>query len=474
MGAKPRWASFSLSVLVHGVAVILLMGATSIFPPEAPVNRHYQVLMLPKDAPKQNKIIWYDFHGSVPEVSPEQPFGPAKSPQGTKDPSGRTLIAQSAEPSSNKQFIWQPDRPQPIPADVPVPNQVAVQPLPPKPVLKRFSPPPSPQAPPSKPQALALVEPAPLVETPKLSLSVKTPGLDLTKSDAASLPRRPLKPFVAPVRASPETGTASSTRLPEAPPSSVAAGVAGDGLKAVIVGLEPAPGASPPGSRPGQFSRAPVEGPPSSGTSQQPGAPAVPGLIAHSNPGNPSAAPAAVPPGGSMPERRLLKDLALPTINRTMSVPLRPSSRIIPASVEARFPGRDVFTLVIPGPSLPEYNGDWILWFSERHPPDQQEQAARVLAPVPMRKYSLTGAAVATLDSPESATIQMASVIDRSGHVIGARILRGGTTGEAFRLKAIEELETWEFQPALRNGEPIEVDVVLEIPFRLLLSPPAH
>jgi hypothetical protein len=68
----------------------------------------------------------------------------------------------------------------------------------------------------------------------------------------------------------------------------------------------------------------------------------------------------------------------------------------------------------------------------------------------------------------------MASVIDRSGHVIGARILRGGTTGEAFRLKAIEELETWEFQPALRNGEPIEVDVVLEIPFRLLLSPPAH
>jgi TonB family protein len=57
-------------------------------------------------------------------------------------------------------------------------------------------------------------------------------------------------------------------------------------------------------------------------------------------------------------------------------------------------------------------------------------------------------------------------VVDPNGRVSSARILRGGTTGEAFRLRATEELQTWEFHPAMRNGEPIDVDIVVEIPFR--------
>jgi hypothetical protein len=35
----------------------------------------------------------------------------------------------------------------------------------------------------------------------------------------------------------------------------------------------------------------------------------------------------------------------------------------------------------------------------------------------------------------------------------------------------LAELQTWEFKPTLRNGEPIDVDVVLEIPFEF--RPPA-
>ena len=38
------------------------------------------------------------------------------------------------------------------------------------------------------------------------------------------------------------------------------------------------------------------------------------------------------------------------------------------------------------------------------------------------------------------------------------------------RLKAIAELENWEFKPALRNGEPIDVDIVVEIPLLLRLA----
>ena len=248
-------------------------------------------------------------------------------------------------------------------------------------------------------------------------------------------------------------------------------GVTGEGLKAVIVGLDPALGPSPPGSRPGQFSRAPNAGTPSSGTTSTAGATAVPGLLAHGAPGTPPVEPLA-PASAPIPERHLLKDLVLPSINRTMSVPLRPSSRIIPATVETRFTGRDVYTLLIPGPSLREYTGDWIIWFAERHPSD--EHSTRILAPIPVRKFYLTGPAVTPADLQESGTVQLASLIDRNGRISGTRILRGGTTGEAFRLKAIEELETWEFQPALRNGEPIDVDVVLEIAFRFRPAQPAR
>jgi TonB family protein len=418
--------------------------------------------MLPKEAPKQTKIIWYNFKTSLPEIAPEQPFGPAKTPRGEKDPAGRTVIAHSAEPSSNKQLIWQPDRPDPIPADVPTPNLVVVEPKAPKPALKQFTPPPPPPAPHGKPQAVALAEPVPTVQAPKLPLNVDTLGLDLAQQDPALLPRRPR--FVAPSQPTKTTAEAPTQRLPEAPSSAIG-GATGVGLTAVIVGLDPAPGPSPPGSRPGEFSRAPAAGSPSSGAATRSDAPKVPGLLAHSSPGAAPAEPTPAPPNAPIPERHLLKDLVLPAINRTMSVPLRPSSRVLPASVETRFPGRNVYTLVVPGPNLPEYTGDWILWFSERHPPE--ENAARVLAPIPARKFYLTGMATPPADSQESGTIQLASMIDRSGHVSGTRVLRGGTTDEAFRAKAIEELETWEFQPALRNGEPIDVDIVVEISFRL-------
>ena len=52
----------------------------------------------------------------------------------------------------------------------------------------------------------------------------------------------------------------------------------------------------------------------------------------------------------------------------TLSVPLHPASRTIPASIEGRFRGRNVYTMVIPIENLAEYSADWIIWFAERDP----------------------------------------------------------------------------------------------------------
>jgi hypothetical protein len=490
----------------------------------------YQVLMLPKPEPHQRKVLWYVFRKPVPEVAAAKPFGAAKTPQGEKDPLGRTIVAHSLSPASKKQVIWQPRHPEPIPEDIPAPN-VADMPPEPTPVrkaeLKQFTPPP-----PARPKS----DPAPVVEPPPPARSsvadlkdeqilrelrrqaleqAKRPSLrqftppsaerpkttpalvleppppehvssadlgderilgELQRQGLAQGKRSPLKQFVAPTSqpgaSQPGTspGNASgSSRVIEPPSMSAAAGSGGSGL-GVIVGLNPTDRFTvpvPPGSRSGEFSRAPTAGPPSSGASSSPDAPRVPGVTAHGSPGVPMEAKAALPEG-AVPDRRILKEIILPPMNRTMSAPLRPSSRIVPATVEARFAHRDVFAFVMPGPKLPGYSGNWVVWFAA-HQPDVAS-VARILAPVPARKAEWSGDDGPAPDSAGKGIVQFEAVLDSKGRVLTPRVL-SGPASESFRRRALAELKTWEFKPTLRNGEAIDVDVVLEIPFEF--RPPA-
>jgi hypothetical protein len=147
-----------------------------------------------------------------------------------------------------------------------------------------------------------------------------------------------------------------------------------------------------------------------------------------------------------------------------MSAPLRPSSRVIPASVEARFSHQNVYTLVIPGPAVPGYAGDWVMWFAEHDPPEISS-GARISAPIPARKYSTVNVESGAPGVPAAYTVQFAAAIDKAGHIGSAALLRG-PVDPVFRRWALDELASWEFKPALRNGEPIETDVVIEISFR--------
>jgi len=161
-------------------------------------------------------------------------------------------------------------------------------------------------------------------------------------------------------------------------------------------------------------------------------------------------------------------EILFPPVNRTMSAPLRPSSRIVPSTVEAKFANRDVYALVLPGPKLAGYAGDWVLWFA----PHQTESGvgARIQAPIPARKEDWSGDSGADPDSNGKGSVQFQAIIDSKGKVLSPQILKG-MNSEPFRRRAVAELQTWEFRPPLRNGEAIDVDVVLEIPFEF--RPPA-
>jgi hypothetical protein len=138
---------------------------------------------------------------------------------------------------------------------------------------------------------------------------------------------------------------------------------------------------------------------------------------------------------------------------------------VVPATVEAQFANRDLYTLIIPSPDVVGYSGDWVLWIAERA--GAAETGSRISAPVPAGKTSSNEGNVSA--QGVGITVQFAAIIDTSGHILSPKILRSKADPDS-RRKAIEELTTWDFKPALRNGVPIDVDVVLEIPLHLRLD----
>lgn len=461
--SRARWLTFCVSALLHlGFAGSMMWFDLVVqWRQESVKMSQYQILMLPKPQISQRKVLWYDFRKLVPEVAAETPFGTSKQAQGQKDAAERTLIAHSAKPASSKQVIWQPKHPEPIPADVPAPNVAALPveaALVAKAPLKQFIPPPADK---SKPRPALMVEPPPAVHSSVADLRGEHLLRELAREGLDSAKRPSLKAFVPPPT---QTQIASGPpKLIEAPSAPTQGGTGGV-VQGVIVGLNPTERFSAPipeGSRSAQFARAPNAGAPSSGSSSSLDAPRVPGVSAHAPQGQP-ADTAAARAEGVVPERRTVTEVLFPPMNRTMSAPLRPSSRIVPATVEAKFANRDVFALVIPGPKLAGYAGDWVLWFGAHQADDGT--SSRMQAPIPARKEDTSGAGGASPESDGKGSVQFLVVIDTKGHLLSPQVLRGPSS-EPFRRRAIAELRTWEFKPALRNGEAIDVDAVLEIPF---------
>lgn len=457
--------SFAISLAVHLAGIGFLVWVDAAVGHESKPLRQYTVVMVPHEN-RERRVVWYDSKRleAAPEIAPAERIGTQPLPAGQKDPARRILIAQSDHPDSTRQLIREPDHPEPLPADIPTPNLVALRAIEPppraKPAPKQFVPPPKPLVSSPTPAAPAIAEPPPALDPSKDPQSLNPAGVLPLKFKA------PARPFIPPPVQS-GRGTAAASATPEltAPPSVGAAAAPAAGLQAIILGLDPGIGPPPQGSRSAQFANAPTEGPVSTGAATLSGAAIVPGVMARGKSGE---APEANPgPATSIPDRRVLKEIVLPAVNRTMSAPLRPSARVIPASVESQFSNRNVYTLVIPGPNLPEYPGDWIMWFSEREPRINNEARASISAPIPGKKYSSSEGTVARSGPTRTATVQLAAMIDRNGHVASAKVLRS-TAAVPFQLEAVAEFTTWEFKPALRNGEPVDVDIVVEIPFRLI------
>ncbi|MES1256888.1 MAG: energy transducer TonB, partial [Acidobacteriota bacterium] len=140
----------------------------------------------------------------------------------------------------------------------------------------------------------------------------------------------------------------------------------------------------------------------------------------------------------------------------------RPGATKVSGAPDPRFNGREVFMMAIQMPNLTSYSGSWLMWYSDRTA--REAGLAPIAPPVAHRKVDPKYIATAVAERVEG-RVTLACVIDRQGHVSGVELVRG--LDARLNQSAEEALSKWEFFPATRKGEPVEVDVLVEIPFRL-------
>ena len=476
---KPR--SFVASIGLHSLVItVLALLPTYQEIQEKPV---YQTLI----QPEAHKIVWYDFRKKpepqrLPDVTAQVRVGTFPKPRG-EELSKQIIIATSPRAKSLKQFIWQPLPKIEIRHDIKVPNLIArvnmtvpalpAEKKPPRPDVQAAQAarpnisPPAPNAdvnhatesPTEGIQALkqrkAFVPP-PAV-TRQARLPVPIPTLDSPSPDPSILGSPKMKfPL-------PEGVGTSAASIGAAPPSNAPLGSAvssGNGkVDIAIASLDPAAklnGPLPDGSRPGRFSRAPTQGEPATGPVNGAGL-KVPNLTMRGEGDTSLPAPPLDQPRKTVLYSERVRSVPV----STLSVPLRPAARAIPRPIDAKFQGRYVYTMVIPIENLPEYAGDWILWFAERDQKPGENPLMR--APVPLRKLELVRAMSPV--NPVQRRLQVAALINRDGKLDQIAVLR--SAGQMVDQAMIQDLACWQFKPATRDGVPVDVDVVIEIPFNL-------
>ncbi len=476
----PRPLPLFLSALFHGAVIAWAFTRTSPFtPPPDPEQLASEIV-----APETEKIVWYHLR-DLPVLDPVQEIGDSQEPQGHQKRND-VIISVLPNGKAADQVILRPDVKAPLDREVPSPNLVSVAASnETKSPVKKFTPPPPVPSLPVRRQdippppviatAPALATPNPLREPlgsmPKLTKQfvvpvappkavearVKIDELAPPQVDGASKApnqgledilqktHQPRKPFVPPSSQKQSGSGVKSVAITE--PDAALAGT----INAAILSTHPtlvSVAALPQGIRPAEMSQAPAIGEPA--FRGGPNASPVPGLVVL--PQNQTAAPM------SAPSRIEYEETRIAAVRSTLSAPLRPSSRTIPQTIESRFHGRVVYSMIIPMPRLPIYAGDWIMWFAERDP--KPGETPQMRAPLPVRKL----APASDQSAQPGGRAQLSATILKTGRVDSAESY--GKAGLPVNSAAIADLQSWQFLPALRNGEAVDVEIIIEIPFR--------
>ena len=383
--------------------------------------------------------------------------------------------------------------------DIALPNLVAYAPVPAAPAMEAASQKPKLQLPAMLPQVVA-----PAAETGSLHSRSRLPSMmpqvvEPTPEVAQVNPRLALPAFQPNVvQPAPELGSVSrgtSTNLarmlpsgsdPVPPAPQVGEAHRGSG-QLLALSLHPselrAPVVVPEGNRRGAFAASPeghadAKGTPGAEASGGSGSPndsngkanAPAGISVGAAPNTPSAIAGPSAPGtrpgaadaGVHPDVRskLMAAMHAPS----PSIPPRPALRESTAArseVENRiFAGRRSYTLSVNMPNLNAATGSWIIHFVERVPSLPQSPIA---APEVVSKSDPAYPGELMKDGVQG-TVVLTAIIRADGSVSDIAVAK--SLNPRLDQNAVQALSHWLFRPALKNGQAIDLEAVITVPFQ--------
>jgi len=133
------------------------------------------------------------------------------------------------------------------------------------------------------------------------------------------------------------------------------------------------------------------------------------------------------------------------------------------AKPEQIFSSKHVYSLNINMPNVSSVTGSWIIHFSELHLADANHGSVDVTSPVPLRKVDPKYPQDLALEHVEGEVI-LYGVIRRDGSVDSIQKVRG--IDPQLDANSIAAFAQWKFEPATREGEPVDLEAVVHIPFK--------
>jgi len=480
--------AFGVSVFSHVVFVLLLVWIWPLIPAPAP----------PSSIPSNDELVYYGPIKDLPRILPAHrvahPLASARAETVEPAPAlpvkgadayhpRQTIVNNPLRPNHPRQTLIQPLAPPDPPKILPaLPNIVALQELA-KPQL-RIDPAALARLQPKAPAARRDRTAAPDLTNQQLANQEKLAGpldiapLDIAESNAPRKPLLPVSPMSAPkavaarksaTQAAPNVGASAPggvnlIALSETPGPAMPPAVPAGNLSSHI-SISPegkSPGA--PGGSPNSGSRESGAGP--DGLSITGGGgravSAVSGIGSAS--ANARLSPHAAAPGIAAPPAASV----MPGISASNARTAPLIAAIKPGmNPEALLGGKRIYTMHVNMPNLTSAMGSWDLTFAELGTTDgtvaANSKAADLSGPEPLRKVDPKYPPQLRAERVEGEVVLYA-VIRKNGSVDSIQLVEG--IDPTLDRNAMEALAQWQFRPGERAGVPVDLEVIVHVPFR--------
>jgi TonB family protein len=152
---------------------------------------------------------------------------------------------------------------------------------------------------------------------------------------------------------------------------------------------------------------------------------------------------------------------SVPSVSRPPVAPPPEMSDVDTESIERRvFGTKKFYSLILNMPNLTSASGSWIIRFAELKESDNKTPIA---APVATSQYDPAYPADALRDNVEG-VVKLYAIIHADGTVGSVKLLNG--VDPRLDEAAERALSRWQFRPGTKNGDPVELEAVVLIPFR--------